>query len=189
MRARDDVISLLFLLAVVAPRATASAQTQQQIDLCAGKNGVAPDLQISSCTAMIGASKETTNNLAIVYSNRGRAFGRKGQYDRAIEDLDRAIKLNPNLSWAFLIRGNFYARKMQYDQAIQDYDQTIKLNPDYALAFSNRGGVYAFKQQYDRAIEDLDQAIKLDPNIARAFSFRGNAYASKKQYDRAIQDY
>jgi tetratricopeptide (TPR) repeat protein len=67
------------------------------------------------------------------------AGAREDQPDRAIEDLDQAIRLNPNYALAFSSRGLAYARKGQPDRAIQDYDQAIRLNPKYADAFSNRG--------------------------------------------------
>ena len=51
------------------------------------------------------------------------------QHDRAIQDFDQAIKLNPNYAIAFYNRGNAYRLKGQHDRAIQDLDQAIKLNP------------------------------------------------------------
>ena len=37
--------------------------------------------------------------------NRGTTYARKGQYERAIEDLDQAVRLNPNEAQAFNNRG------------------------------------------------------------------------------------
>jgi tetratricopeptide (TPR) repeat protein len=33
---------------------------------------------------------------AAAFSNRGNAYARKGQYDRAIQDYDQAIRINPS---------------------------------------------------------------------------------------------
>jgi tetratricopeptide (TPR) repeat protein len=33
------------------------------------------------------------------FYNRGLAYALKDQYDRAIEDFNQAIRLNPNLTW------------------------------------------------------------------------------------------
>ena len=128
-------------------------------------------------------------NDTVAVNNRGIAYAKKGQYDRAIEDFDQAIRLDPKYARAFYDRGNAYAAKAQYDRAIEDYDQAIRLNPKYTFAFYNRGNAYAAKAQYDHAIEDYDQAIRLDPKYAFAFITRGNAYKAKAQYDRAIEDF
>ena len=62
----------------------------------------------------------------------------KGEYDRAIQDYDQSIKLNPNYARAFNNRGVAYQKKGEYDRAIKDFDESIKLNPDYGNAFANR---------------------------------------------------
>jgi len=92
---------------------------------------------------MIQSGHEPRQNLAIAFYNRGNSYRSKGQPDRAIEDYDQAIRLNPIYALAFYNRGNAYNGKGQPDRAIEDYDQAIRLNPNYADAFSNRGLVYA----------------------------------------------
>ena len=89
-----------------------------------------------------------------------------GDYDRAIQDFDQAIRLNPNTPSPTTIAAMPTTAKGEYDRAIQDYDQAIRLDPNYALAFNNRGLAYHDKREYDRAIQDFDQAIRLDPNYA-----------------------
>ena len=79
----------------------------------------------------------------MAFNNRGLAYARNGQLDRAIEDLDQAIRLDPNLAEAFNNRGTAYGGKGLYVHAIEDLDQAIRLNPNYAMAFNNRGLAYA----------------------------------------------
>ena len=43
--------------------------------------------------------------------------------NRAIEDYNQSIRLNPNYGNAFLNRGHAFAEKSRYDLAIADYDQ------------------------------------------------------------------
>jgi len=148
-----------------------------------------PDVSIGGCTAMIQSDQETQENLAKAFLNRGFAYDRKGQYDRAIEDYDQAIKLNPNFVLAFVDRGDAYNSKHEYDRAIQDLDQAIKLDPNFAPAFYNRGNAYDSELEYDRAVRDYDQAIKLDPNFAAAFYQRGNALRALGQESRAAADF
>jgi lipoprotein NlpI len=146
---------------------------------------------ISSAVVVVAATLFVAYraNEAVAFYNRGNAYEAKAQYDRAIEDFDQAIRLDPRYAPAFYNRGNAYQANAEYDRAIEDYDQAIRLNPKYTFAFYNRGNAYAAKAQYDHAIEDYDQAIRLDPKYAFAFITRGNAYKAKAQYDRAIEDF
>jgi tetratricopeptide (TPR) repeat protein len=91
------------------------------------------------------------------------------QTERAIQDFDQAIKLDPNSVQAFYNRAIAYFKVHQTDRAVRDFDQAIKLDPNNTYALTNRGVVYATVGQYAPALQDFDQAIGLDPNNANAF--------------------
>lgn len=153
-----------------------------------------PDVAIAGCSAMLRSGHETRERLTRALSNRGDAYLRKRQYDRAIHDLDQAIVLDPKSASAFQSRGTAYTLKGQNERAIQDFNQAIQLDPKSATSFYARGGVYNSEGRYDRAIQDFDQAIRLKPALApvffaATFHERGLAYFGKGKYQRAIQDY
>jgi tetratricopeptide (TPR) repeat protein len=103
------------------------------------RSGASPDLTVGACTAIIQSGQETTKGLARAFNNRGIAYRDTREYDRAIQDLDEAIRLDPNYARAFGNRGIAYGRKGQDDLALQDFDQAIRLDPNDARAFYNRG--------------------------------------------------
>jgi tetratricopeptide (TPR) repeat protein len=153
-----------------------------------------PDTAIAGCTAVIQAGRQSQEQMARAFSNRGSAYLRKRQYDRAIQDLDQAIKRDPTYAPAFQSRGTAYSLQGQNERAVGDFNQAIRLDPKSATSFYARGDAYEVQGQYDRAIQDFDQAIRLKPNLAPLFFAatyheRGLAYAGKGQYDRALQDY
>ena len=88
------------------------------------------------------------------------AYSSIGDYNRAIQDFNRSITLNPSYVQAYLDRGIAYSNKGDYDSAIQDFSQTIKLTPLNAIAYGNRGVAYSSKGDYDRAIEDFNLGEK-----------------------------
>src|SRR5262249_30129616 len=53
------------------------------------------DAVIKACDRLIAARKMSSRDLAVTYSNRGRAYDGKGDYDRAIADYNESIRLNP----------------------------------------------------------------------------------------------
>ena len=199
MEARKNIFFAAALglcaLAATASLGPAQAQQSQHLDragtwcYASEADGVSPDLKIGGCSTVILSGTLSNSYLALAYSNRGFAYGTKGQHDDAIQDYDQAIELDPSNAIVYNNRGIAYSDKGQLDRAIEDYDQAIKLNPSDAIFYNNRGFAYSNKGQLDHAIQDYDQAIKLDPSDAIVYYNRGIAYSAKGQLDRAIQDY
>jgi len=65
----------------------------------------------------------------VAYYNRGVAYGRKGEYDRALADLNKAIEINPKYAGAYNNRGKAYGLKGEYDHAIADFSKAIEIDP------------------------------------------------------------
>ena len=65
------------------------------------------------------------------YNNRGVAYAKKGEYDKAITDYNKAIELNPEYARAYYNRGNAYAEKGEHDKATADYNKAIEIDPEY----------------------------------------------------------
>jgi tetratricopeptide (TPR) repeat protein len=148
-----------------------------------------PDTRIAGCTALIQSGLIKTGNLSTIYNNRGTAYSSKGDHDRAIQDFNEAIRLNPKDTTVYVIRGDAYNGKGNYDLAIQDFDEAIRMKPNYVRAYYDRGKAYNSEGDYDRAIRDFSEAIHLNPNHTSGYYSRGSAYYNKGDYDRAIQDY
>lgn len=97
---------------------------------------------------------------AIAYSNRGAAFVKEKQYDKAVDDFNKAIELSPRNANAYLGRGFSLAIKKQFSRAIEDLNRGIDLNPKKADAYSIRGLVYA-EIGNPRAISDFQKACDM----------------------------
>src|SRR5580692_825115 len=95
---------------------------------------------------------------AASYSNRGNAYQRKGNLDRAIADYNQAITLDPKNAEAYYSRGYAYRAKGDTGRAI---------------AYVKRGIADTEKGDNDRAIADYNQAIALDPKYSAAYNNRG----------------
>ena len=67
----------------------------------------------------------------------GNALLSKGQYDKAIEKYNAALKLFP-ADYIFFNRGNANYKKGDLPNALLDYTITIKMRVDYAEAYFQR---------------------------------------------------
>ena len=105
---------------------------------------------------------------AKTYYKIGNEYYEKGDFDRAIENYNRAIELDPNYEKAFYNRGLAYACKEDYDRAIADVNRVIELKPNFAEAYYILGLAYEYKNMPDEAIDAYNKALKLNPNFKDA---------------------
>src|SRR5262245_27380994 len=106
------IVSIGFAGAAVAqgfpgdpPVNRAGGPTQQSVRQC---NGSDPVPAIMGCTAIIDARTSTPTQRSAALTNRGRAFARRGQMDRAIADFNQAVQIDPKNSRGWANRGDFY---------------------------------------------------------------------------------
>ena len=66
------------------------------------------------------------SNLAILYKSQGK-------YDKALETVDRGLKITPNDAHSHYIKGNIFFAKREYDKAIESYKKAeeIRMGEDY----------------------------------------------------------
>src|SRR5262245_21639624 len=109
------------------PVGAAQTPPSQEWRTCAGEiKGSPADLVIKSCTAVIQSSRESKARLAVAHYYRATAYRIEGRTERAIQDYDQSIELDPKYVATYNDRGTLYMQKAQPNRAIQDFEQAIK---------------------------------------------------------------
>ena len=147
------------------------------------------DAAIAYYNEIISTDPVNTSIVSDAYYNRGAAYSTVGKYDRAIEDLTKAIELRPNDPGAYHNRGATYNDKKKYELAIKDFNEAINLRPDDASLYNARGVAHIGKHEYEFAISDFSNAIKLNPSDAGAYNGRGTSHYRNADFDSAIADF
>jgi TolB-like protein len=82
----------------------------------------------------------------------------------AFKMANKAIQLDPGLSYAYLVRGEIYDWYFfEWDKANYDYRKAIALNPNNADAHLYYAVHLAAHRKFDEAIQEKDIASDLDP--------------------------
>jgi tetratricopeptide (TPR) repeat protein len=68
--------------------------------------------------------------LATAWSDRGAAYARLRQWQKAIDDCSEAINLDPKLTRAWIVRGEAYLGEGEWEKAAADYGQVLTLDPN-----------------------------------------------------------
>lgn len=135
---------------------------------------------------------------------RGKAQAGEKKLNPALEDLNKALELNPDLVDAYVERGIVFMQARRFDDAIGDLNRAIELAPQNAKAYAMRasakfqatgsGGANAdaiaeANAAYEDALRDVNQALQLAANDPTALRIRGNIYEALYRTDEGIADY
>jgi tetratricopeptide (TPR) repeat protein len=137
-----------------------------------------PEAAIAACTRLLEAlapGEIASSEGAAVYIARGNLYAVQGEVDRAIDDYDIAITLDPNRAVAFFNRATTLMEKGEIDRALSDFDYAIELDPMDAGAHVGRGRAYYQKKDYAAALTDYDEALRLVPDNPEVLAERGDA--------------
>ncbi len=156
--------------------------------------GADPDLLIAGCstiieTRMLFGSPITPSDLAVAYNNRGNAYRQSQQMDKALADLNEAIRLAPEYATAYYNRGLTYQLSNRYEEAVADYSRSLELEPGSIDALNNRGNTYRLLRQYDKALADLNFNLEQDPRHLPSLYNRALVYEETGRIDLARLDY
>jgi len=132
---------------------------------------------------------EKNPRIALAYNNLGHYYRQQNEYDKAVENYNKGIKLEPNKAMTYNNRGTIYFNRGQYDPALEDFNKCLSIDPNFLNALANRGSVFGIKKEYDKALGDLNRALQIDPKHANALSNRGFVYFQLGQYEKTIADY
>ena len=181
---------LLALIAAALLASSAVGQTRDdQLKVCGGLGGEAPDARVKACSAAIARGQESNDRLAALFFNRGNAYVALGQPWQAIADYDQVIRLKPTSPIAFTNRGSVFHRLGQYDHAIKDFDQALTLSPNDALALNDRCLDLAIVGNLPEAAGDCERALELAPHATEVLGSRGLLNLKAGRSQAALSDY
>jgi tetratricopeptide (TPR) repeat protein len=98
---------------------------------------------------------------ASAHANRGLCFLEKGDTDRALDDLDAAVVLNPHDAMVYYDRAIVRQRRHELVMAVQDYTRAISREPEFPEAYLGRGEARLVLEQNPQACHDFGRACSM----------------------------
>lgn len=118
---------------------------------------------------------------------------RKRAYDRAIEDFDKVLVLEPDNVEALISRGDAFSQMGDTGRAMADLNRAVALAPQSPIPLLARGQAESRRGNNAGAARDYEAALKIDPRNADAMvdlaaiqSIEGKATEAVKLLDQAI---
>lgn len=96
-----------------------------------------------------------------VYYLLGLIYANQGQFEKAAEAYEQALKLNAKSYEAWHQLGKVYATTLHFDKAAEAYQKAAELNPKFPDAFQGLGSAYYWAGDLTGALQQVDTLNKL----------------------------
>jgi len=135
-------------------------------------NGAAA-YRVSQCTAVIDFDGTTDERRTAAFVARASVRTADGQYNRALADLGRALRIDANNAEVYLQRGIIHQARGAFDFAVRDFDQALALAPGLQQALDHRAEVAQQRASaYVEQIQQLDRYLQETPGDADLLNSR-----------------
>jgi tetratricopeptide (TPR) repeat protein len=124
----------------------------------------------------------------IGYFNRASAYRRAGDFDKALADLDKVVKLNPDFAPGWQYRGLAHDAMGSKHEALSDLDRAIDVDSRDWSGYYSRAIVQRYNKEFDAALDDLKEAARLDPDNPQIDLLAALLRADKGEFEAAKRE-
>jgi len=132
-------------------------------------------------------SKEVQDHIA-----KGKKLKDNKDYKGAIEEFNKALKLENDNGMTFWERAVCYENLEDYKNALSDIDIAIgylKANKDWLYKLYFDKGFYEYKMlDYKDANADFTNSLDINPKYGKVYYYRALSYKENRDYQLAIND-
>ncbi|HAE38382.1 MAG TPA: hypothetical protein DCG57_07060, partial [Candidatus Riflebacteria bacterium] len=100
------------------------------------------------------------------FFEKGVDLQQRGLFDHAIEEYDRALRLDPDNINIMLNLGAACLQKGLSDRAVKLLKKVLETEPDNSMALYNIGKAYVYREEYETALAHFNRAAALLPEDA-----------------------
>jgi tetratricopeptide (TPR) repeat protein len=155
---------LLLALASCDPAAEEAAPSSPASSLspsAAGNACLAGSSDTRSCFEIITSRRSTSKDLAYAFNARGAAYGNAGDNDRALGNVEQAIRYYGKEGMFFYNRGKALASQKRFGDAITDYNKAEARGYQLPRLYYARAVAYNAINDRQHAYSDLLEFSRL----------------------------
>jgi tetratricopeptide (TPR) repeat protein len=109
-----------------------------------------------------------------LYVDRSIVLAQAANYWEAIDDLNKAVDIDPRYGMAFAFRAAAYRYVDSLDLALEDAEQAVKLTPDLPEGWLERGIIRRLKGNINGARADWLRVLVIEPDGLAGDTARAN---------------
>lgn len=126
----------------------------------------------------------------ILLNNLSVAYDKTGQFDKAVQTLERGIELAPNQFRFYVYLGDLLYRAGGNEEAVNLFNRSLQINDRNAEAYERLGSVLMRLEQFSEAMSAFEKAIEFGhSNVAGIRLRMGTIQGYRENWDEAIHQF
>jgi len=117
----------------------------------------------------------------------GVLYRADGKYDKALEEYNKVLELDPNYGEVHNALGYLYADMRNFEKSIEHFKKYVSLNPGDANPLDSTAEAYFLMGRLDEAISKYKEALEVKPDFSEVSLKIGYIYALKEDYTEAMK--
>lgn len=135
-------------------------------------------LKIINSPELAALNKKILDNPddANLYNERARIYMQFKQFDEAINDSKRSLRMDTTNAAFYLTEADIFFASNETRNAKDVLESVVKKFPENTDGLLKLGELYYFVKQYENAFAKINQALKINENLAKAYYLKGSIY-------------
>ncbi|MBZ0309449.1 MAG: tetratricopeptide repeat protein [Anaerolineae bacterium] len=139
------------------------------------------------------AAVQADSSHAEAYNGRAAAYNAVRQHQKALDDLNKAIELNPEIPKYYRNRSLALSGLKRNEEALADDRKGLEMEPDSPRVWSSYGMTLLALERFEESKQAVEKALELRPNEAHYYyqlgviaSRAGSLEAALEAYTKAL---
>lgn len=108
-----------------------------------------------------------------------------GQFEKALKEIDLAIKLYPNAPKYYLLQGRIYLETHRLEKALESFGKAAEIDPEFPDAHYYMGIVHQRWSDDAKAYDEYMEAYEIDPSSVPYLLAAAESMVALEQYSAA----
>jgi tetratricopeptide (TPR) repeat protein len=126
------------------------------------------------------------SNLVEAYKGRALAKNQLGEYNEALDDIEKALNLKDDDPEIFIISGEIRTSKKDYGGALVNFNTALTMEPNSKQALAGKAMVLYFMENKKEAMNIIEKGVFKFPNEEIYHYHQGLLFMFESKYKKAL---
>lgn len=125
--------------------------------------------QRDDAIVLLERAVELKPKFAGAWGDLAETYTESEAFGKALDAVQRVIKLQPNLPFGHMIRGSILGKMDDHEGSIQSYNNALEIEPQHIGSNMGLGNILKTVGKYDEAVTAYKKCIEAQPKFSEAY--------------------